>query len=234
MQTTGTPDELERLLAEQVAYYSAAATEYEDHSLPATGSEELTDALEAFRPIGSVLELACGPGVWTRQLLRHASDVTAVDASAQMLAVASARIGGGSPRPDDESAGPGSGRVRFVQADLFSWTPDRRYDVVFFGFWLSHVPLERFVSFWSLVADCLKPGGRVFFVDDGHRTPAELIEGASSPVIQRRLNDGSTHRAVKVAHRPGELEQRLTRMGWNIRVTATSGPFFWGAGQSRT
>jgi hypothetical protein len=28
-----------------------------------------------------VLELACGPGVWTGHLLRHASEVTAVDAS---------------------------------------------------------------------------------------------------------------------------------------------------------
>jgi hypothetical protein len=33
--------------------------------------------------------------------------------------------------------------VRFICADLFAWSPERRYDVVFFGFWLSHVPLER-------------------------------------------------------------------------------------------
>src|SRR6266511_3494592 len=32
-----------------------------------------------------------------------------------------------------------SGR-RFIRADIFEWVPDRRYDVVFFGFWLSHVP----------------------------------------------------------------------------------------------
>ena len=57
-------------------------------------------------------------------------------------------------------------RVRFVEADLFAWRPDRRYDAVFFGFWLSHVPLERFDGFWALVADCLAPGGRVCFVDD--------------------------------------------------------------------
>jgi hypothetical protein len=30
-----------------------------------------------------------------------------------------------------------------------AWRPDRRYDVVFFGFWLSHVPLERFAAFWG-------------------------------------------------------------------------------------
>lgn len=209
-------DELERLLDEQVAYYRALAPEYEDHALAFAGADELSEALEAFRPTGSVVELACGQGAWTGQLLRYATEVTAVDASPEMLAIASARHK--------------SDRVRFVQADLFSWQPDRRYDVVFFGLWLSHVPLERFESFWSLVADCLKPAGRVFFLDDGYRTADELIEGESSSTILRRLNDGAAHRAVKVPHRPADLEERLARMGWRIKVTPTLGPFFWGAG----
>jgi len=131
-----------------------------------------------------VLELACGPGTWTSQLLRHATDVTAVDASPEMLAIAAARVG------DD--------RVRFIQADLFTWVPDRRYDVVFIGFWLSHVPLERFESFWTLVGDCLEADGRVFFADDAYRTPDELIDGPSSSTIRRRLDDGTSYRIVKV------------------------------------
>ena len=208
--------ELGRLLDEQAAYYQALGAEYFDHVLDLPGGDELDEALEAFRPTGSVLELACGPGVWTGQLLRHAADVTAVDASPAMLAVAAARVG-------DE-------RVRYVQADLFAWEPGRRYDVVFFGFWLSHVPPERFEAFWSLVADCLKPGGRVFFVDDGYRTLDELVEGPSSPAIRRQVNDGSSYRLVKVPHRPADLEEELKRIGWRITVTATAGPFYWGAG----
>jgi trans-aconitate methyltransferase len=164
-----------------------------------------------------VLELACGPGTGTAQLLRYAADVTAVDASAEMLAIASARVG--------------KDRVRFVSADLFGWQPDRRYDVVFFGFWLSHVPPERFVSFWSLVADCLKPDGRVFFVDDWYRTADELIAGEQSVTIRRRLMDGTAYRIVKVPYRPAELERQLERIGWRIEVRSTSGPFFWGAGR---
>ena len=132
--------ELRRLLDEQLAYYRALAPDYLQQGLELPGGDEVIQALDAFRPTGRVLELACGPGVWTGHLLRHASEVTAVDASPEMLAIATARVG-----PE---------RVRFVQADLFTWTPDRRYDVVFFGFWLSHVPAERFASFWSLVADC--------------------------------------------------------------------------------
>jgi len=207
---------MDPLLAEQIAYYRAIAGEYEDHALPDRGARELVEALDAFRPAGRVLELACGPGGWTERLLRHADSVTAVDAAPEMLARAKARVG--------------EERVRFVQADLFGWRPDRRYDVVFFGFWLSHVPLDRFEWFWSLVADCLEPSGRVFFCDDGHRTPEELIEGEASSTIRRRLNDGTAYRAVKVPHRAADLEERLRMLGWRIAVTATAGPFYWGAG----
>ena len=60
------------LLAEQVAYYRAIAGQYEDHEIPGAGAEEISAALEAFRPEGRVLELACGPGAWTEILLRYA------------------------------------------------------------------------------------------------------------------------------------------------------------------
>jgi hypothetical protein len=68
------------------------------------------------------------------------------------------------------------------------------------GFWLSHVPAGRFESFWSLVADCLKPGGRVFFADDAYRTPDELVEGPSSSTIRRLIPDGTAYRLVKVPY----------------------------------
>ncbi|MGP4014403.1 class I SAM-dependent methyltransferase [Saccharopolyspora sp. 5N708] len=209
-------DNMAELLDEQVGYYRAVAAEYEDHLLPFPGGAELSAAIEEFRPTGSVLELACGPGTWTPQLIRHATDVTAVDASPEMLAIASARLG-------EEG-------VRFMAADLFQWQPDRRYDVVFFGFWLSHVPPDHFESFWSLVANCLKPDGRVLFVDDWYRTAAELIEGERSSTIRRRLADGTAYRIVKVPHRPEDLERALDRIGWRIEVHSTAGPFFWGAG----
>jgi SAM-dependent methyltransferase len=207
--------EVERLLAEQIAYYRALAPEYEQHAIDLPGAQALISALDAFRPVGRVLELACGPGSWTAQLQRHADCVTAVDASPEMLAAAARRTAGGA--------------VRYLQVDIFDWQPDRRYDVVFFGFWLSHVPPERFEAFWTLVRDCLAPGGRVFFLDDSHRTPDENIPGQRT-TIQRRLSDGRAYRAIKVVHRPDELERRIRGLGWDIQVHCAGGPLFWGAG----
>ena len=209
-------DGLDGLLAEQVAYYRAGAPEYDAGALPLPGEDEVVVALDAFQPTGDVLELACGTGAWTAHLLRHADAVTAVDFSPEMLELARRRVGN-------------DPRVRFVVADLFTWRPDRRYDVVFFGFWISHVPMERFDAFWEFVEECLAPGGRVFFADDSYRTEDELIEGPESATIERRLEDGTRFRVVKVPHTVADLQRRLRELGWRAEVHETAGPFYWGA-----
>src|SRR5262249_54384871 len=85
-------EEIDPLLAEQIAYYRALAPEYEHHAIPGGGETDLAVALHAFRPTGDVLELACGPGFWTEILVGHATSVTAVDAAPEMLARAKARV----------------------------------------------------------------------------------------------------------------------------------------------
>lgn len=226
MRHVGSSDDggdLDALLAEQIAYYRARAPEYVlgaieiDPAEATAAREDLLAALDAFAPARDVLELACGPGMWTRELIRYADSVTAVDASREMLALATRAVAG-------------DPRVRFVEADLFKWEPVDRFDAVFFGFWLSHVPLERFESFWEMVGLCLRPSGRVMFVDDAYRTEDELIEGPDSSTILRRLSDGTPYRVVKVPHAPEELERRLARLGWRFEIRRTAGPFFWAAG----
>jgi hypothetical protein len=46
------PAESDPLLAEQIAYYRAVAPEYEDHTIPGPGEDELIAAIDAFRPTG--------------------------------------------------------------------------------------------------------------------------------------------------------------------------------------
>jgi SAM-dependent methyltransferase len=211
-----TPLDINGLLADQLEYYRSTAAEYVEHSIPGKWSTPLSAALDSFRPAGRVLDLACGPASWTPQLLRYATDVTAVDAAPEMLAIAASRIT--------------DNRVRFVEADLFAWTPASRFDVVFFAFWLSHVPEERFTTFWSLVAECLTSDGRVFFVDDDYYTPSGLPARKPGSGIQHRINSGITYRVVKVSRQPADLEERLSTLGWRISVRQTSGNLIWGAG----
>ena len=63
--------------------------------------------------------------------------MTAVDASPEVLGINRARL-----REARREIS-----VRYVEADLFDWRPDAAYDAVFFEFWLSHVPPERFERF---------------------------------------------------------------------------------------
>lgn len=208
--------ELRALLAEQQRYYRERAPRYLEGALTEFETAQLERALNALieeHCRGDVLELACGPGTWTARLARHARHVTALDGAPEMLELARAS------EPGDN--------VDFVQADIFGWRPDRRYDAIFFGFWLSHVPEERFAPFWATVADALAPGGHALFVDDAHRTPEEEAFGPTSAVVVRTLHDGRRHRVVKVPHTAGALQARLEALGWRIRVDE-SGPFYWG------
>jgi SAM-dependent methyltransferase len=186
-------DELDALLAEQIASYQAQAGEYHKTSAPAyAGSRaELVAALETFATRGRVLELACGTGEWTVELAKHASQLTAVDASPERLAL---------NRERHEGVG-----VRYLQADPFAWTPVERYDVVFFSAWLSHVPPQRFEDFWALVAACPKDDGRVFLIDElpavaGQEQP---IADAPAPTGRAAADDGSA-----VPHCQGVLRAR--------------------------
>jgi len=213
----------EDLIREQIAFYRARASRYDETSTPpgdplAPYGNQVLDALDRFRPTGRVLEIASGTGSWTSFLLRHASSLTALDSSAEMHGLSRLKTG------DDP-------RVRYVEADIFAWTPDDRYNVVFFANWLSHVLPASFDRFWQTVQTALAPGGRVFFTDEA--TDAwrhETVEGDDPPVVRRSLPGGRTFRVVKVFWDVAELEAKLRALGWHVELH-TAGPFYWGVAQ---
>lgn len=235
---TGAGDEraLEGLLDEQLAYYRARAREYDDWFLRRGAWDRgpdanrrwreqlevvraaLTRRLEGLPEDARILELACGTGLWTERLAARAG-VDALDAAPEVIAVCQERL---------ERAGLAS-RVRWQQANLFDWRPSRRYALVFFGFWLSHVPDARFEAFWRLVDGCLEPGGRFFFVDNlrGRARPASEESGERA---RRRLSDGREFEIVKVFHEPEPLARRLSAMGYPATVRGTEEFFLYGWG----
>ncbi|MFG2963706.1 class I SAM-dependent methyltransferase [Streptomyces sp. NPDC048288] len=188
------------LLAEQVAYYRARAPEYDRVYAEREDLRELLAVADELPITGDVLELACGTGQWTGALAARARSVTAVDASPEVLGIARARTA--------------SVNVRFDRADVFKWRPPRRFDTVFFAFWLSHVPPSRLGDFWDTVAAALTPNGKAVFVDEG---PAAASREEVAAEV-RRLDDGSQYRIVKVLHDPAALTGELAAFGWSADI----------------
>jgi demethylmenaquinone methyltransferase/2-methoxy-6-polyprenyl-1,4-benzoquinol methylase len=221
---------MDRVLQEQIAYYRARAPEYDEWLLRQgrydqgpvvnagwrTELEEVIQGLEGFALRGRVLELAGGSGIWTKHLAQAAAELTVVDASPEMLAINRDRVR--------------DPYVRYITADLFEWHPETVYDVVFFGFWLSHVPPEWFVPFWSLVARCLAPGGRAVFIDNvfPSTTAGDHQPMPNELTTTRELNDGRRFQIYKRFYRPEELTQYIHALGWRCRVHATSTYFLYG------
>ncbi|MFI0239332.1 class I SAM-dependent methyltransferase [Streptomyces sp. NPDC016845] len=201
------------LLAEQRAYYRAAAPEYDRPYAEYEALQQLLAVVDDLPIGGDVLELACGTGQWTRRLAARARSVTAVDAATEVLALARERTT--------------SPTVQFIEADLFQWQPPRRYDTVFFAFWLSHIPPTRLPDFWNTVSAALAPGGKVIFIDDGPAaaTYEEVLTNQPTPAALRRLDDGSQYRIVKVFHDAQTLTDDLTALGWSVHIQTKAGNF---------
>ena len=216
-------------LDEQVSYYRARAPEYDEwwarrgrYALEPDAARAwqneiaiVEKALEEFAPKGDVLELASGTGWWTQRLARRATTLTCVDASPETLQHNRARL-----------TASGLTLPRYIEADLFRWRPDRQYDVVFFSFWLSHVPSADFAAFWAMVRAALKPGGRVFVLDEPAGGPYPTLETEFQP---RQLNDGRRFTIVKLYYEPDELARKLAELGWRTGFQRTPAYFFYGA-----
>jgi 2-polyprenyl-3-methyl-5-hydroxy-6-metoxy-1,4-benzoquinol methylase len=219
------------ILQEQIQYYRARASEYDEWFFRQgrydRGTQhrqqwfaeiaQVVTALQAAQPAGDILELACGTGLWTQHLAPLADSLTAVDAAPEVIALNQQRVN--------------SAVVEYIVADLFNWNPSRQFDLIFFGFWLSHVPREQFTPFWQMVQRALKPQGRVFFVDSllNPNSPAQNHAPLHQQgYAERQLNDGTTYQVVKIFHEPHQLQQLLQSLGWQGQVHGTPNYFLHG------
>jgi SAM-dependent methyltransferase len=210
------------VLAEQKRYYAERAPEYDDWWYRRgryTGDPErerrwlldvaeLEERVRSFAPRGDLLELAAGTGIWTRRLVPTADRVVAVDANAETLAL-------------------NTPAAELVVADIFSWRPPQQFDVVFFSFWLSHVPEERFAEFWTLVRSALRPDGRVFLIDSG---PPEVA--GDGELQLRQLADGREFTIVKRFWQPDELADRVGKLGFELELGLTRNGLFLHGGSA--
>lgn len=225
------------LIDEQILYYKARANEYDewffrqgryDHGIKLNTQwfaevKEVRQAIDIFNPTGHILEIACGTGLWTEQLVQYANHVTALDAVPEMILINQSRVN--------------SPKVKYIQANIFDWKAEEQYDTVFFGFWLSHVPMEKFKSFWFLINSLLKPTGRVFFVDSSYDITSTAkdhsLEGSKATSVKRKLNDGREFRIVKIFHEAKSLTRLLKELGWQFEIYETQNYFIYGSGYKK-
>lgn len=200
-------------------YYAARAPEY-DRVYDKPERQADLRAIEAWLPTvfeGSrLLEVACGTGYWSRFLAPVVQEMLGVDASAETLAIARARVT--------------AAHARFAVGDAYRLPAGPgRFSAAFAGFWFSHIPLERMAAFLDGLHATLAPGARVVFLDNRY------VEGSSTPIAEtdatgntyqlRHLQDGSTHRVLK--NFPSEQALHSAVAGVAHRVRLHAWPHYW-------
>jgi ubiquinone/menaquinone biosynthesis C-methylase UbiE len=211
----------QHILDEQITYYRQMAQEYDE----TTGQTEdlqrafarARELLQQLAPFEQMLELACGTGTWTHALLPLGQELTAIDASPEMLALARQKVGNAS--------------VQFQQADLFQWQPRQQYDLVFFANWLSHVPPQRLTAFVGTVARAVRPGGSLAIMDqyapmqEDQKISVQTEEGAI--YANRSLLNGQTFLIVKVFYDLHIMENMLDALGFAVTIQKLDDIFFF-------
>jgi SAM-dependent methyltransferase len=201
------------LLREQIAFYRARAPEYGRSGAYQHQLEAVKLVLRTMGPFEDVLELACGPGWWTNELVQIGGGVTAIDASPEILALNRGNVG--------------NGNVSDRQADLFEWEPEREYDLVFIAFWLSHVPPDLMDGFLDKIRRSVRSHGKVFIVDqseDFRDRPAPLRDGIREI---RHTSDGRAFSVVKVYYHTKLLAARLRLFGFAASAQRVGESFFF-------
>jgi SAM-dependent methyltransferase len=113
----------------------------------------LAEAADDLVP-GTALDAGCGVGAEALRLASSGWQVTAVDLSAEALALAA----------ENAAAHEAAERVRWIRADLTTWNPETRFDLVTTHY--AH-PAMPHPEFYDRIAAWVAPGGSLLIV--GHR-----------------------------------------------------------------
>lgn len=220
-----------QIIQEQIAYYCARANEYDEWFYRIgrfnRGEEsnqqwfnEIDVVKLALQKVGhteEILELASGTGIWTQELLNIGQKITAIDASQEANEINRSKLS--------------SPNVEYRQIDLFAWEPDAEYDLVFFSFWLSHVPPELLKSFLTKVYKSVRVGGQVFIIDSRFEPTStannHILNDDGSIYKSRKLNDGQEFQIVKIFYQPDELKNKLMQVGFKANVNVTERYFIY-------
>ena len=141
------------LTLEPILYRVAARAMFAPFGGLDTLRRRALDALE-LKPGARVLELGCGPGDLTAELVARGAKVHAVDRSLEMLSIAAKQAPG----------------AELERADVRSFIAPGLYDAVLIAFVLHELPVEDIGGVVERAAGALTSGGRLVILD--HALPA--------------------------------------------------------------
>ncbi|MCI1305160.1 MAG: methyltransferase domain-containing protein [Lachnospiraceae bacterium] len=171
--------------------WNAKQYEQQFQFVPSYGEELL--GLLTVKPGSRVIDLGCGNGALTGKLAEAGYDVTGVDASPEMLALARKNHPG----------------IPFILADAASYRPDHPADAVFSNAMMHWVPKARQDTLLQNVAASLRTGGEFVF-EMGGRGNNALIHGTLGDLFRER---GLEYRMPFYFPSIGEYTPMLERAG---------------------
>ncbi|MDR3253157.1 MAG: methyltransferase domain-containing protein [Tannerella sp.] len=129
----------------------------------------LTDFIQ---PQSAVLELGCGTGYFTREIVKTGAEVTAIDISPELLNVAKAEII--------------SPRVSFCEENAYRMSfPDNSFDYIVGSSVLHHLDIKKAMS---EIYRVLKPDGTIAFTEPNMMNPQIALQ-KNIPYLKRKLGD---------------------------------------------
>eukprot|EP01132_Coremiostelium_polycephalum_P002097 gene2097-2584_t len=188
-----------------------------------------------------VLELAPGTGNFTQWFFKQKDvecRVTCEEGSNEMINVLKRKLEG---LVTDSN-------FSVTQTDLFSdkFQPKQNfYDIVFLGFFISHIPPSLFQSFFAKCLSALKPNGKIIFVESYYPENYQKKyheSGATNRInlndelkdqdyiIDRKLLNGDVHKIIKIGFSVEHMISVLSASGFTMRngdmMTVNSSYFF--------
>jgi protein-L-isoaspartate O-methyltransferase len=194
-------------------YYAERAAEYDEVYRKPERQADLARLKQLLPPLVAgqrVLEIAAGTGYWTQVLATTAASITATDLNAETIAIAAQRDYGLAP-------------VSLRTADAYRLdTVPGKFDLVFCGFWWSHILRPDIPRFLAGVRARTGPGTVLVLVDNryapGSSTPISRTGQDGDTYQRRQLADGREYEIVKnfpsreqVA---ADLDSTATDLGW--------------------
>lgn len=183
---------------ETIRYYNNNAQAFIDGTSTADMKYLLDKFADRLTTGASILDLGCGSGRDSVWFINQGFDVTAIDASSEMIRHCKSLIGD-----------------RAILADLEEFETTEKYDGIWACASLLHIPRERLAAAITKYSAMLKPGGCFFMSfknrEQDYKKDGRIFTCFTPPSLEQYLNDLNLFNKIDIYEtedvrpdRPGE------------------------------